>query len=246
MSNQRSKKIKRRKQQDGLKRSRSNAGSRSSRRRLIQGGDSDGAGQSSRRLRSKSAPTLGHVEARRARANAVVSRDSSALLRVAKPPKLRRQNASRDVSKAKLTKEPKPKIDLGKGRMIYPVTKGGVTEYLPARRDASESEIEAGAFVEDEAVRNDPVNTITDASNFERPTVTDVKTKRTLFATTTTNSKGEEKTEYLPRQSEATPLELSAGKYIPEKASISGEVVDQPSKPDPNNPDRNLPRMGSS
>ncbi|MEM9483888.1 MAG: hypothetical protein AAGA83_09385 [Cyanobacteria bacterium P01_F01_bin.116] len=238
MPSQRSKRINRRKKQDALKRS--TAGSRSSRRRLTQRGDSNEAGQSSRRLRSKSAPTLGRVEARRARANAVASQDSSTSLRVAKPPKLRRQNASRDVSKAKLIKEPTPKIDLGKGRMIYPVTKGGVTEYVPTRRDASESEIEAGAFVEDEAVRNDPVNTIADASNFDRPTVTDVKTKRTLFATTTTNSKGEEKTEYLPRQSEATPLELSAGKYIPENDSVAGEELDQPSKPDPDNPNRKL------
>ena len=66
------------------------------------------------------------------------------------------------------------------------------------------------------------------------------KTGRTLFATTTTNSKGEEETEYLPRQSEATPLELSAGKYIPEKDSVTGEALDQPSKSDPDNPDRKL------
>ena len=181
MPSQRSKKIKRRKKQDALKRSRSTSvlKSRFSRRRLTTGGDSDGTGGPSRRTRSM--PTLGRVEARRARANALVSRDSSAPSTVAKLPKLRRQNASRDVSKAKPTKEPKPRIDLGKGRMIYPVTKGGVTEYLPARRDASEAEIEAGAFVEDETVRNEPVNTIADASNFDRPTVTDAKNRANLI-----------------------------------------------------------------
>ncbi|MBE7383699.1 MAG: hypothetical protein F6J95_020050 [Leptolyngbya sp. SIO1E4] len=242
MSNQRAKKIKRRKTQDSLKRSRSvsSLAGRSSRRRLTQGGDSDGAGGSSRRTRSKSVPTSGRVEARRARANTVVSRDSSASPTVAKPPGLRRQNASRDVNKAEPTEEPQPKIDLGKGRMIYPVTKGGVTEYLPARSHASESEIEAGAFVEDEATRSEPVNTIADASNFDRPTVTDAKTGRTLFATTTTNSKGEEETEYLPRQSEATPLELSAGKYIPENTPSVGEELDQPPRLDPDNHNRKL------
>ncbi|NEQ35260.1 MAG: hypothetical protein F6K40_02640 [Okeania sp. SIO3I5] len=180
-----------------------------------------------------------NVEGRRERANALVSRDSSAP-QVSKPPALRRQNASRDVNKAKAEKEPKPKIDIIRGRMIYPVTKGGVTEYLPARRDASESEIEAGVFVEDDAVRKDPVNTITDASNFKRPTVTDAKTGRTLFATTTKNSYGMEEVEYLPRQSEASPLELSAGKYIPEKTPSVGKELDQPPQTDPDNNNRKL------
>ncbi len=223
-----------RRQLDALKRSGGSGAGRSSRR------DSDSGLWRSRLTRSKGDRSSGREEARRQRANTLVDRDSSASPKVSKPPALRRQDASRDVSKAKSEKEPKPKIDLGKGRMIYPVIKGGVTQYLPARRDASESEIEAGAFVEDEAVRKDPVNTIAEASNFDRPTVTDTKTGRTLFATTTINRQGKEKTEYLPRQSEATPLELSAGKYIPEKDSIAGEELDRPPKTEPDNSDRKL------
>ncbi|MGD1804799.1 hypothetical protein ACP6PL_05065 [Dapis sp. BLCC M126] len=202
----------------------------------LNGGNSPSGGSQKRRS-SDGGDT--NVKARRERANALVSQDSSDP-QVSKTPALRRQNASRDVNKAKVEKDPKPKIDIGKGRMIYPVTKGGVTEYLPARSDAEDHEIEAGAFVEDDAVRKDPVNTITDASNFKRPTVKDAKTGRTLFATTTKNSKGKEKTEYLPRQSEATPQELSAGKYIPEKTPSVGEELDQPPKTDPDNNNRQL------
>ncbi|NEZ65382.1 hypothetical protein D0962_21850 [Leptolyngbyaceae cyanobacterium CCMR0082] len=239
MPSQRTKKIKRKKKQDALKRSQSAKllKGRASRRRLTQGGNSDSSGGAPRRSRSQSAPTLGRVEARQARANAVVSRSST--ITVAKPPGLRRQKAIQDGSQAQSAKTPKPKIDLGKGRMIYPVTEGGKTKYLPARSQASESEIEAGNFVDDEAVRSEPVNTIADASNFEQPTVTDAKTERTLFATTT-NSPGKEKIEYLPRQSEASPLELSAGKYIPEKSSNVGDELDQPPKIDEDNNNRKL------
>ncbi|MDV3348293.1 hypothetical protein QGP82_06300 [Leptothoe sp. LEGE 181152] len=239
MPSQRTKKIKRKKKQDALKRRQSAKllKSRASRRRLTQGGNSDSSGGAPRRSRSQSAPTLGRVEARQARANAVVSRSST--ITVAKPPGLRRQKAIQDGSQAQSAKAPKPKIDLGKGRMIYPVTEGGKTKYLPARSQASESEIEAGNFVEDESVRSEPVNTIADASNFEQPTVTDAKTGRKLFATTT-NSPGKEKIEYLPRQSEASPLELSAGKYIPEKSSNVGDELDQPPKFDDDNNNRKL------
>ncbi|WP_143727673.1 hypothetical protein [Moorena bouillonii] len=181
----------------------------------------------------------GAGEARQKRANTILNSDSESLT-VSKPPSLRLQDASGDVSKAKQKKEPKPTYDIGKGRMIYPVTKGGVTQYLPVRSQASDSEINSGAFVEDAAVRKQPVNTISDGSKFKRPTVKDVNTGRTLFATTTTNSKGKEKIEYLPRQSEATALELSSGKYIPEKSPITGEELNQPPKIDSDNSDRKL------
>ncbi|MDJ0595619.1 MAG: hypothetical protein QNJ72_37490 [Pleurocapsa sp. MO_226.B13] len=151
---------------------------------------------------------------------------------------MRRQDASRDVKNAKSKKEPKPKIDLFKGRMVYPVTEGGVTKYLPARSQASEGEIKAGSFVADDTIRKEPVNTIAAASTFDRPTVTDAKTDRTLFATENPNRPG--KPEYLPRQSEATPLELSAGKYIPENGPSASKELDRPPKPDPDNPDRQL------
>ncbi len=188
---------------------------------------------------SKSERSSGGSEARQKRANSLQNSDSESLT-VSKPPSLRRQNAIGDVSKAKLKKEPKPTYDIGKARMIYPVIKGGVTQYLPVRSQASDSEINSGAFVEDAGVRKKPVNTISDSSKFKRPTVKDVNTGRTLFATTTTNSKGKEKTEYLPRQSEATALELSSGKYIPENTPISGEELNQPPKIDSDNGERKL------
>ncbi|NEO78819.1 hypothetical protein [Moorena sp. SIO4G3] len=205
-----------------------------------------GGATNNRQNRGLSPPTGGRGdrssgggEARQKRANSLQNSDSGSLT-VSKPPSLRRQDTSGDVSKAKQKKEPKPTYDLGKGRMIYPVTKGGVTQYLPVRSQASDSEIKSGAFVEDAAVRKEPVNTISDASKFERPTRKDVNTGRTLFATTTTNSKGKEKTEYLPRQSEATALELSSGKYIPEKSPITGEELKQPPKIDSDNGGRKL------
>ena len=239
MSNQRTKRIKRRKKQDALKRSGSATGKSRDRstRRLPQGEGSNADRRSSRLTRSKSDPSSGRAEARRARANAMVDGDAVSL-KVIKPPALRRQDASRDVKNAKSKKEPKPKIDLFKGRMVYPVTEGGVTKYLPARSQASEGEIKAGSFVEDDAVRQDPVNTIADASTFDRPTVTDARTDRTLFATVNPNRP--DKPEYLPRQSEATPLELSAGKYIPENGPSASKELDQPPKPDPDNPTRKL------
>ncbi|AOX01246.1 hypothetical protein BJP34_18980 [Moorena producens PAL-8-15-08-1] len=205
-----------------------------------------GGATNNRQNRGLSPPTGGRGdrssgggEARQKRANSLQNSDSGSLT-VSKPPSLRRQDTSGDVSKAKQKKEPKPTYDIGKGRMIYPVTKGGVTQYLPVRSQASDSEIKSGAFVEDAAVRKEPVNTISDASKLKHPTRKDVNTGRTLFATTTTNSKGKEKPEYLPRQSEATALELSSGKYIPEKSPITGEELKQPPKIDSDNGGRKL------
>ena len=241
MPSQRKKRILRHKKQNALQHSRKTAVSRRSgeRRRLAGDQSNAGASPSSQLTRTQATRNLlpGQAEARRARANATVNRDAASF-QVSKPPALRRQDASRDANRAKSKRQPKPKIDLGKGRMLYPVTEGGMTKYLPARSDASEFEIQAGAFVEDDAVRQAPVNTIADASMFERPTVTDAKTGRTLFATVNPNRQGEP--EYLPRQSEATPLELSAGKYIPEKTPKVGGSLDRPAKPDPDNPERNL------
>ena len=62
-----------------------------------------------------------------------------------------------------------------------------------------------------------------------------------MFATAVLDKDGnEKKIEYLPRQSEATPEELNAGKYIPEKDSIAGQELYQPPKTDPDNNNRKL------
>ncbi|NEP33135.1 hypothetical protein [Moorena sp. SIO3B2] len=204
-----------RRKQDALKRSGGAINNR--RNRGLSPPGSNGGGSS------------GGSEARQKRANSLQNSDSESLT-----------VSSGDVSKGKQKKEPKPTYDVGKGRMVYPVIKGGVAQYLPARSQASDSEIKSGAFVEDAAVRKEPVNTISDASKLKRPTRKDVNTGRTLFATTTTNSKGKEKPEYLPRQSEATALELSSGKYIPEKSPITGEELKQPPKIDSDNGGRKL------
>ena len=197
-----------------------------------------GGGSGKRRL---SGLDSSRNEARRERAD-TNARDSSSP-QIGKPPALRRQDARSDVERSKpdKTKDLKPKIDLGKGRTIYPVVQGGKVVYLPARGDASDFEIESGAFVEDDATRNEPVNTIEPPSKFDRPTRKEPRTGRTLFATTTQKRNGKIDTEYLPRQSEATPLELSAGKYVPEADPIDWEAKEEiPPKIDPDNPDRKL------
>ena len=68
-------------------------------RRLSQGEGSDADRRSSRLTRSKSDPSSGRAEARRARANAMVDGDAVSL-KVSKPPALKRQDASRDVKHA--------------------------------------------------------------------------------------------------------------------------------------------------
>ena len=194
----------------------------------------------SRLTRSKSDPSSGGVEAPRERANAVVDRDSSSPT-VSKPPALRRQDASRDASKAQLKPDPdaKPRYDLGKGRMVYPVTQGGVTQYLPIKRDASDVEKDLGAFIDDDAIRKEPVNELAEPWEVKSQTLRDVATGRTLFATKTLDRDGKPVVdkngnpvwEYLPKQDEATAQELSQGKYVRdeavEKDSMAKKVLNQ-------------------
>ena len=97
-------------------------------------------------------------------------------------------------------------------------------EYYPKKNQATAQELAEGRYLEGFAAK-DPVNQIEEASQYKRPTVTEFPSGRIVFATTTTNWLGHKKTEYLPRQSEATPQELLTGKYIPEKDSLAGEVL---------------------
>ena len=102
----------------------------------------------------------------------------------------------------------------------------GSIQYFPKKNQATAQELAEGRYLEGFAAK-DPVNTIEDASQYKRPTVTEFPSGRTVFATTTTNWLGKSKTEYLPRQSEATEQELLMGKYIPEPGSVVDEVLNK-------------------
>jgi len=203
------------------------------------GGDSDSGSRSSRLTRSKGERNLlsGQPEGRRARANALVDGDSSSPT-VGKPPGLQRQDASRDVSKTQLKpdKDAKPRYDLGKGRMVYPVTQGGVTKYVPIQRDASDAEKDSGAFIKDDDISKEPVNELAKPGEVKSQTLRDFATGRTLFATTTVDKDGNTVVEYLPKRDEATAQELSQGKYVQneavEKDSIAKDVLDKRPKYD--------------
>jgi hypothetical protein len=77
-------------------------------------------------------------------------------------------------------------------------------------------------------VQKDAVNTLLDPAATNPASVQDFNTGRTLFATETADGKRE----YLPKESEATALELSQGKYVPddqvEVESVGNEVLNKP------------------
>ncbi len=100
----------------------------------------------------------------------------------------------------------------------------GSIEYFPKKNQATAQELAEGRYLEGFAAK-DPMNTIQEASKYKRPTVTEASTGRTLFATTTTNWLGRSKTEYLPRQSEATEQELLTGEQAPQLVLRSAQFV---------------------
>ncbi len=221
---------KRRRQQDAL----TSISGGPARRRLPGLGNGGSDSRPSRQTRSKRDRTFSRDEARQARANTIIDRDISSPT-VKKPPALRRQNASRDISKAKV-KDGKPKFDISKGRMVYPADRGGTTVYLPIHNEASDRERDSGAFINDDAIRKEPANSLAEARDADPLTIRDVATGRTLFATITANKDGKDVTEYLPKQGEATALELSEGKYVRkndvEQDSIATEVSNKRPKYD--------------
>ncbi|NJR38056.1 MAG: hypothetical protein HC781_03385 [Leptolyngbyaceae cyanobacterium CSU_1_4] len=218
--------------------------------------------QSSRRLSAPatltrrlgaSDPGRGRSEARRARADARASKPPAASPQVNKPATLKRQNASRDLVQSKAqsnapsnnapsnnapSKSPthgkraraagQPKVDFATGRTLFPVESGGKTEYLPIASEATPHEQKLGLFVETDSVKRDAVNKPLDPATAKPASLQDYGTDRTLFATENTNGNRE----YLPKESEATALELSQGKYVPddqvELPSVGNSVLDKP------------------
>ena len=158
----------------------------------------------------------GRPAARRARADARADVNPVSP-RVSKPAALRRQNAKRDLNPTnskQVSRGRKPKRDFATGRTLFPVEgDGGKIQYLPMASEASALEVKNGSFVADAAVRQAPANKLLDSASVKRPSVRDFATVRTLFATETAGGKRE----YLPKQSEATALELSQGKYVPDQ-----------------------------
>lgn len=172
--------------------------------------------------RSKSDRTLaaGGSEVRRSRADAIASRTPVSSPQVAKRATLKRQNAMRDRSSAptqpatsaqSVKSGGKPKRDFATGRTLFPIERDGKTLYVARASEATSLEVKIGAFIEDAAVQRDPVNTLANLTTVKPASLRDFATGRTVFATE--NADG--KREYLPKQSEATALELSQGKYIP-------------------------------
>nr|VFK63834.1 MAG: hypothetical protein BECKUNK1418G_GA0071005_10385 [Candidatus Kentron sp. UNK]VFK70944.1 MAG: hypothetical protein BECKUNK1418H_GA0071006_10445 [Candidatus Kentron sp. UNK] len=179
------------------------------------------------RGRANAMASPGRPVARQARANAMAGANAdSTSPKVARPPALQRSNATRDLHKKagqKADKTKKPKTDFATGRTLFPVDRGnGKIDYLPMASEASDHERGKELFVSDDSIEKPPVNTLSEGGKSTR----DFSTGRTVFATKNPDGK----TEYLPKQSDATPLELSRGKYVSdgdvEAPSKAGEVLD--------------------
>ena len=158
------------------------------------------------------------TQARRERANAIADLRPYTPPTISNPPALTRSNASRDLTKAgeAVNKTKKPKRDITTGRLLFPVTDGGKTRYLPVESEANPHERKLGLFVSNASIKKDPVNTLSANGKSIRELVSQNingdEIYRTLFATE--NADG--KTEYLPKESEATAGQLNQGKYVPD------------------------------
>ena len=168
--------------------------------------------------------------ARQARAEASANTNPNSSPQVSKPAALQQDSASQqsDNTNGKQASSGKPKQDFATGRTLFPVESGGKTQYLPMASEATPRERQSGQFVTNESVQKDAVNTLLDPADTNRASVQDFNTGRTLFATETADGKRE----YLPKESEATALELSQGKYVPddqvEVESVGNEVLNKP------------------
>ncbi|WP_206602820.1 hypothetical protein [Leptolyngbya ohadii] len=202
--------LKRSKTRQGTTRSRDTRRSRSTTDSALSGlGISPSPGSHGALTRSLGTRNLtpNRPDARRARADARADINPYSPPQVSKPAVLKRQNVKRNLHLA----EGKPKRDFATGRTLFPVEgEGDKPQYLPIAREATALEIQNGAFLPDEAVQKDPVKWTTG----ELVSVRDVGRGRTLFAMKTEDRKSE----YLPRAKDATALELSLGKYVPNEA----------------------------
>ncbi len=160
--------------------------------------------------------TADRSEARRSRADATASKLTASSPQVNKQPPLKRQNNKRNLNLA----TGKPKRDFATGRTLFPVEgDGGKIQYVPIAKEATSLEVQNGAFIADAAVQKDPVNTLevqkapVNTTAVKLASLRDFATGRTVFATKTADGK---RVEYLPKESEATALELSQGKYVPD------------------------------
>ncbi|NEQ65192.1 MAG: hypothetical protein F6K21_06780 [Symploca sp. SIO2D2] len=166
-------------------------------------------------------------QARQARADTSVNSNSPP--QISKPAALKQQSTSQEPNNTngKQASKGKPKRDFATGRTLFPVESGGKTQYLPIAREATARERRLGLFVANDSVQKEAINTLLDPATVEPASVRDFNTGRTLFATETANGKRE----YLPKESEATALELSQGKYLPdaqvEVPPIGNEVLNK-------------------
>ena len=165
----------------------------------------------------------GRSTARRERAEAGADLKPYAPPKVVKPPALQRSHATRDVDKPGQSpaRSRQPKRELATGRTVFPVDAGGgKIRYVPLAGEATPHERRLGLFVDAKSVRKEPVNRLLPAGK----SVTDLGSERTLFAT----ERADGKTEYLPKESDATALELSQGKFVRDnlvEAQPSGNAV---------------------
>jgi len=166
-------------------------------------------------------------QARQARVDASANPNSPP--KISKPAALKQQSTSQEPNNTngKQASKGKPKRDFATGRTLFPVESGSKTQYLPITREATSRERRLGLFVANDSVQKDAVNTLLDPATVEPASVRDFNTGRTLFATETADGKRE----YLPKESEATALELSQSKYLPdaqvEAPPIGNEVLNK-------------------
>jgi len=105
------------------------------------------------------------------------------------------------------TVKPASLRDFASGRTVFATeTTDGKREYVPKKSEATALELSQGKYVLDNQVEVPPRNN----KVLNKPPLRDFASGRTVFATETTDGS----TEYLPKRSEATAVELSQGRYV--------------------------------
>ncbi|NEO53215.1 MAG: hypothetical protein F6K54_09065 [Okeania sp. SIO3B5] len=177
------------------------------------------------RIKSSRNQSPERSQARQARAKASANPNSPP--QVSKSAALKQPASQKPDNTGKQASPGKPKRDFATGRTLFPVESGGKTQYLPIASEATARERQLGLFVANESVQKEAVNKLLDPATVKRASVRDFNTGRTLFATETADGKRE----YLPKESEATALELSQGKFVPdaqvEVPSVGNEVLNK-------------------
>ncbi|MEM9215337.1 MAG: hypothetical protein AAGD25_13440 [Cyanobacteria bacterium P01_F01_bin.150] len=112
------------------------------------------------------------------------------------------------------------KIELFSGRALFPVRINGKLKYVPAQSEASETERYLGVFVREDAITQPSVSQSGPSYKDKDNNILDTRTEldgngRTLFAVEWTDPATNETTKaYLPARRDATPRDLSQGRYI--------------------------------